>query len=337
MRFSRWIGVGLVGIVQAGFVTACQFARPADIDPDAADVDVAPLECTPSTTTCSNDRYTECDLTGHFIRYQVPNGAGVGMPTTLVMDDYECPLGCGDATRCANPVAAHGVASLVPTWSAPLADVDLTTSGGSAITIATDTTRAEIEIADAAGHTFRVPVEVVGQAGGPEILVLEVRSLTIRADARVVARGSRALAIASALDIVIAGRLDAAGVPDAAGGVTTGACVGTTSRTVASGGGGNVHAGGESSDLDPGGAASPPINRYSSADAAGAHWMGWPVVLRVARSSSQVARAFRSRTARSSRSRAAGASPSIRRAMAPIEPPEAAPVASCSSKPASSR
>jgi hypothetical protein len=251
----------LIGVVAC--LAACQFERPRNVDVDARELDAPPIECTASTATCSNDRYTECDASGRYTRYQVPNGGGVGMPATLVMHDFACPLGCADATRCADPVAAHGVADTMPRWSDALADVDLTTSAGSVITIDTDATGAELELADAAGNTFRVPVTVVTQAGGPELLVLRMRSLTIRGDARIIAVGSRALAVAAAFDIVIAGRLDASGVPDAAGGITSGACVGTAGST-SSGGGGNWDAGGSSSAIDPGGMAQPMEQRCSS-------------------------------------------------------------------------
>ncbi|MBK7074521.1 MAG: hypothetical protein IPH44_19715 [Myxococcales bacterium] len=253
MRTSTLQGV-LLGAVTS--LVACQFERPRDVEVDARELDAPPLECTASTATCSNDRYTECDASGRYTRYEVPNGGGVGVPTTLVMHDFACPLGCAAATRCADPVAAHGVADTMPRWSDALADVDLTTSAGSVITIDTDATGAELELADAAGNTFRVPVTVVTQAGGPELLVLRMRSLTIRGDARIIAVGSRALAVAAAFDIVIAGRLDASGVPDAAGGITSGACVGTAGST-SSGGGGNWDAGGSSSAIDPGGMAQP--------------------------------------------------------------------------------
>lgn len=197
----------LVGVVAC--LVGCQFERPRDVEIDAQEIDAPLIECTASTATCSNDRYTECDASGRYVRYEVPNGGGVGVPATLVMHDFACPLGCSDATRCANPVPSHGLAATLPTWAGGGVDVDLTTSNGSVISLDTDASGAEVELADAVGNTFRVPVEVITQAGGPEILVLKVRTLTIRGPARVVATGARALAVAAAFDIVIEGRLDA--------------------------------------------------------------------------------------------------------------------------------
>ncbi len=244
----------LVGV--AACLVACQFERPRDVEVDAREVDAPPIECTASTATCSNDRYTECDASGRYTRYEVPNGGGVGVPATLVMHDFACPLGCADATRCANPVPSHGLASTLPTWAAGGVDVDLTTSNGSVITLDTNTNGAEIELADAVGNTFRVPVEVIAQTGGPEILVLKVRTLTIRGPARIAATGARALAVAAAFDIVIEGRLDAAASANAAGASATGSCL-APSGAVASGGGGNRYAGSNSSHGDLGGQAQP--------------------------------------------------------------------------------
>lgn len=242
----------IVGV--ATCLAACQYERPRDVEIDAQEVDAPPIECTASTATCSNDRYTECDASGRYTRYDVPNGGGVGVPATLVMHDFACPLGCADATRCANPVPSHGLASTLPTWAGGGVDVDLTTSNGSVIALDTDASGTEVELADAVGNTFRVPVEVISQAGGPEILVLKVRTLTIRGPARVVATGARALAVAAAFDIVIAGRLDASAAANAAGATANGSCVGGAG-TRASGGGGNWTPGGRSSEGDLGGQA----------------------------------------------------------------------------------
>lgn len=237
-------------------LVACQFERPRDVDVDARELDAPPIECAASTATCSNDRYTECDASGRYTRYEVPNGGGVGVSATLVMHDFACPLGCADATRCANPVPSHGLAATLPTWAAGGVDVDLTTSNGASISLDTDASGPEVELADAVGNTFRVPVEVIAQAGGPEILVLKVRTLTIRGPARIVATGARALAVAAAFDIVIEGRLDASGVAGAAGSTSSGSCV-AVAGTRASGGGGNWTPGGRSSEGDLGGLAQP--------------------------------------------------------------------------------
>ncbi|MBK7195077.1 MAG: hypothetical protein IPH80_21560 [Myxococcales bacterium] len=253
MRIRTVQGV-LIGVVAC--LAACQFERPRNVDVDARELDAPPIECTASTATCSNDRYTECDASGRYTRYQVPNGGGVGMPATLVMHDFACPLGCADATRCANPVPSHGLASTLPTWAGGGVDVDLTTSNGSVISLDTNASGTEVELADAVGNTFRVPVEVITQAGGPEILVLKVRTLTIRGPARVVATGARALAVAAAFDIVVEGRLDASAAASAAGATGTGTCV-APSALIASGGGGNRYAGSNSSHGDLGGQAQP--------------------------------------------------------------------------------
>lgn len=251
IRKVRGVVVGAVACL-----VACQFERPRDVDVDARELDAPPIECAASTATCSDDRYTECDASGRYTRYEVPNGGGVGVPATLVMHDFACPLGCADATRCANPVPSHGLAATLPTWAAGGVDVDLTTSNGATISLDTDASGPEVELADAVGNTFRVPVEVIAQAGGPEILVLKVRTLTIRGPARIVATGARALAVAAAFDIVIEGRLDASGVAGAAGSTSSGSCV-AVAGTRASGGGGNWTPGGRSSEGDLGGLAQP--------------------------------------------------------------------------------
>lgn len=255
MRIRAFQGV-LVGVMTC--LVACQFERPRDVEVDAQEIDAPPIECAASTATCSNDRYTECDASGRYTRYEVPNGGGVGVPATLVMNEYACPLGCADATRCANPVPSHGLAATLPTWAAGGVDVDLTTSNGATIALDTDASGPEVELADAVGNTFRVPVEVIAQAGGPEILVLKVRTLTIRGPARIVATGARALAVAAAFDIVIEGRLDASASATAAGASATGACI-APSAPIASGGGGNRYAGSNSSHGDLGGQAQPTL------------------------------------------------------------------------------
>jgi hypothetical protein len=107
------------------------------------------------------------------------------------------------------------------------------------ISLDTDASGPEVELADAVGNTFRVPVEVIAQAGGPEILVLKVRTLTIRGPARIVATGARALAVAAAFDIVIEGRLDASASATAAGASIDGIVHRVIRADCASGGGGN--------------------------------------------------------------------------------------------------
>ena len=95
-------------------VVGCQFERPTDVDfPIDAGIDspdAAPPECVAGSRTCDADKYTECDATGHFVTYEVPNAGPDGSPTTLTMHDYACPLGCHTTEpRCLDVLPTNGV------------------------------------------------------------------------------------------------------------------------------------------------------------------------------------------------------------------------------------
>ncbi|MBP8811942.1 MAG: hypothetical protein KBG48_16715 [Kofleriaceae bacterium] len=231
-------------VVAVLLLASCQFKEPAD-QADAA-VDAPPPECEANTQVCVADRFTACGPDGRFVRHEVPNGGPAGEPITLVMDEYDCPLGChATEPRCAafDPLYDTG-----PFAADDAPDVALLDSNGSRLVVVTDTdvSSGELTLTDASGAAFRLPARVVAQPDGPEILVLHARSLTIGADMHLYATGRRALAFVVNLDVWVAGKLDASGWNVGAGFHPTQACQGAAAN-VASGGGGNVTVGGGSS------------------------------------------------------------------------------------------
>ncbi len=242
---------------------SCQFDRPSDVLPnfDAA-VDAPPPECQAGLHACAADVYTECDPDGRFVRYQLPNGGPSGAASTLTMDQYPCPLGCHPSEgRCLEVAPSNGLGALTVTRGT--VDLDLTdTSGDVSFLTSSMITAGAVTIQEPNGTMHRVPAQVVTQAGGPEVLVLRVRTLSIRAGVTFLPIGSRALAIVSDFDIYVAGTLAASwrGFPGFA--PTPSACWGTTHADT-SGGGGNVSAGGASSASAAGGAALDPTRIVS--------------------------------------------------------------------------
>jgi hypothetical protein len=239
-------------VVAVLLLASCQFNKPAD-QADAA-VDAPPPECEASTQVCVADRFTACGPDSRFVRHEVPNGGPAGEPVTLVMDEYNCPLGChATEPRCAQVLPSNGLGDLV--FSAPARDLDLTdTSGLIALATSLDVVDGTIEFSEPSGTTHRVPAAVIAQTSGPEVLVLRVRSFSVRPGVSFLAIGTRALAIIADHDIFVGGSL-LANYRGAAGlALDARSCWGMT-HAEATGGGGNATAGGASSRGASGGNA----------------------------------------------------------------------------------
>ncbi len=214
--------------------------------------------CVPSTTTCTLGRLTQCDADGNYVSYLVPNGAADGSATTIVMNDYLCPLGChASGTRCNDVDATNGLNAALdsPAVSPSGLDLVLPRVGNNTIgtiTINTnsfDAGRQEIVVTDTDGQPISIPALRLAQVDAPAIVVLVLRSFTLREGARLRAIGVPALAVVSEFDIVIAGALDLAGKSSSgtpSGGTTTHpSCIGSIGdRGVGGGAGAAVNANG---------------------------------------------------------------------------------------------
>ena len=227
------------------------------------------VACVPSSTSCAGGRFNDCDATGNYVSYDVPNGGADGSPVTLVMDDYLCPLGChASGTRC-NDISTS-LDAIMDTPEVSPAGIDLVLPrsasippGGIAVTTF-DATLREATIIDADGQALRVPAEVLSQGGLiPDVLVLKVRSFSLRSGSELHATGMLALAVASHFDIVVSGVIDLSS--KRVGGSGAGAvfdhpiCSGIwdVSGSMSSGGGAGVLAGGDGAT--PGTAGQPRV------------------------------------------------------------------------------
>ncbi len=242
-------------------LAACQFERPANIDPppDAA-IDAPPPECAASSSSCTSDQFTACDADGHYVRYQVPNGAPDGSPTTLVMDRYPCPLGCAaDGLRCADVDASNGLNAALDMTATSPAGLDVVVDDPTGIATLVDQHEAgqsAVTIALANGGMIEVPAMLVAQPGGPDISVLMVRSFSIRAGSTLKVRAVKPIAIVSHFDIYLAGRLDFGGEGNGATPLYPGCdVIDNALVNTAGGGAGGTAAGGASSSGAAGGAA----------------------------------------------------------------------------------
>lgn len=225
-------------------VAACQFGKPAD-QADAAP-DAPPPECEAGTQVCTGDQLTACGSDGRFVRYDVPNGGPAGEPVTLVMDRYDCPLGCHPTEpRCAEVFPSNGLADVV--FTAPAVDLDLTdTSGLIALVTSSEIVDGRIEVTEPSGATHRISAAMMSQPNGPNVLVLHVRSLSIRAGVSLLVIGIPALAVMADHDIFIGGTLLANYSGNAGYAMNERTCWGMT-HTETTGGGGNATPGGASS------------------------------------------------------------------------------------------
>lgn len=236
--------------------------------PKATTASFTRFQCVPTTESCTSGRYTQCSASGTYVSHMIPNGAADGSATTITMNMYQCPMGCHTSQpRCADINASNGLNNALdaPTTSATGMDLILPRTASvpaGIIVINTDTFDTgtnETTITDADGVTIRVPARIVTQtAGSPPILVLQVRSFTIRSGRTVEVRGTRALGIASHFDIYIAGILDlsteiSVGRRVSPGSITwSGGCSGGVSNGVFSGAG-NATQGGNGSNGVTGG------------------------------------------------------------------------------------
>ncbi|MCL4227524.1 MAG: hypothetical protein KJZ91_23930 [Myxococcales bacterium] len=220
--------------------------------------------CARSTQTCSVGRFTQCDATGDFVSYAIPNGSASGGPVTITMNDYQCPMGCHAAQpRCADIDASNGLNAALdaPQTSPAGVDVSLPVNPAIAGNVIIDTsnynsTSGTTQIVDPDGSLLTVPAQVITQTDAPEILVLKVRTFKLLAGRNVEVRGTRALAIASHFDIYLAGSIDLSPVAGESlnppsrpgpGHSVRSSCEGQSTGNGAFGGGGNAFAGGRGS------------------------------------------------------------------------------------------
>ncbi|MEZ4400957.1 MAG: hypothetical protein R3B06_13105 [Kofleriaceae bacterium] len=181
----------------------------------------------PSSQRCDLGQLTQCDADGDFVTYDVPNGAPDGSPITLTMDGYQCPLGCfSDGTRCNDVDASNGLNAAMDSASVGPTGLDLVlprTGNGLVGTARLDTnqfdaTTGTVRIRDTDGQDLVVPAVVVTQAGGaPELLALQVRTLTVRPGTTLRIVGERSMAIVSNFDVYVGGVVDAGADLDFAG------------------------------------------------------------------------------------------------------------------------
>jgi hypothetical protein len=237
---------------------------PALGGPRATTVTFLRSTCVPSTQTCTLGRFTQCDAEGNYVSYLVPNGAPDGTATTLVMNDYLCPLGChATEPRCNDVDATNGLDALMDAPAVGVAGLDLvlpregnTVAGVARILTSTfDEARGEATIVDTDGSELRVPAAVVSfqPAPYPDALVLRVRSFTVRPGTTLIAQGPRTFAIASHFDIALTGTLDAGSrrspISAGAGSVSAVGCDGRyVEAGLSTGGGGGASPGGDGSN-----------------------------------------------------------------------------------------
>lgn len=235
-------------------MSACKFPYPPDVGFDGP-----PPACTPNERTCAAGRFAECDAEGQFVTFQVPNAGPDGSAATLVMHDYECPLGCHNSEpRCLDVDATNRLNEALDRADVGPTGMDLIIddpSGTASALVMHDTANATVAITLANGGNLAVPGHVITQVGGPDIHVLEVRSLTIKSGSRLKFIGLKPIAIVSHFDIYIAGVLDYSG-PGNTGTMLHPGCD-TSLMSPAMGGAGNVTVGGAASTGVVGGSALP--------------------------------------------------------------------------------
>jgi hypothetical protein len=228
--------------------------------------------CAPSTATCANGVYTECDATGNFVSHVIPNGMDDGSPLTITMNNYVCPMGChASQPRCADITLGNGVELAMDTPGVSSLGEDIVLPGIGAptgtITINTDnfnTALGAIQVTDTDGTMINIPAQVVEQPGeAPAVLMIKSRSFTLRGGSILKVIGARAFGIASHFDAYLAGTIDASADwptirPGPGGQGTAAACVGAYSAGSPSntGGGGGACVGGASSSGVAGGSVS---------------------------------------------------------------------------------
>ena len=220
--------------------------------------------CVRSTQSCTSNNFMQCNASGDFVSHLVPNGGTNGTPITITYDGaYACPMGChASQPRCNDISAVNGLNAALDAAATSATGYDLLlddTSGDIIIdTSSYNAGTGTITIAEPGGQQHVVPATLIAQTAmagfsAPNIMVLEVRTFTVGASARVKIRGSAAFGVASHFDIYIAGHLDLSG-PSLGAGVSpnTSWCNGATANPV-TGGGANQTAGGVASSGASGG------------------------------------------------------------------------------------
>ena len=258
-----------------GTVTGDCSAMPCTINslsaPRSVTVSFVRFQCVPGAPTCTGGQATQCDASGNFVAFLVPNGAADGSAAVITMNNYQCPMGC-HATQpiCADVNASNGLNAALDTVAASPAGTDVALPRSSSVpagtvVISTDSYNSmngTTTITDADGTPIVIPAQVISQGSGyPEILVLKTRSFTIRPGRAVVVNGLRALAIVARFDIFIAGSRStslelAVVLVGGAGQSLSSSCVGGVSINGV-GGSGNGTSGGNGGGATSGGAALP--------------------------------------------------------------------------------
>lgn len=159
--------------------------------------------------------------------------------------------------RCADVAPTNGLAAALDAAAQSSADIVIDDPAGDAALSTQEnpqngTTFIFYNYSGGGGEQIPVPAMVVQQANGPEILVLPVRSFTLKNGTRLRVAGVRAFAIASHLDIFIAGTLDGSGQIWGPGASTQPSC-NVPAQAGALGGAGSRDDGGASSTGAPGG------------------------------------------------------------------------------------
>ncbi len=234
-------------------------------------------QCVPTSESCTAGLYTQCDSSGNFVSHVVPNGGTNGTPTTITMNAFACPmLACHSSQpRCADIDASNGLNAALDAAQTSSTGIDLMLPRNTGLPNGTivmtgnyDGATGTTTIVDTDGTSILVPAAVVPQAGLPSILVLKVRTFTLRAGnvlhPRQALVGGNSIAIASHFDVYIAGTIDLSGhAPGYAGldadshlpaGSRSGPCSGEQ-MNFSIGGGGNAQQGGASSGGGAGGAS----------------------------------------------------------------------------------
>ncbi len=191
----------------------CSITVDADIEVGVA---IRRMSCQPNVRTCEAGLYTECDSAGEFVSYDIPNGGGEGVPATLVMDRYHCPMRCdGVLPRCTD-VDVFGLNAVMDSLevSAAGADLVLPLPGSPDGVMSIDTTSqfdgTYVVMSDTSGDAVRLPAKIVrsGSADNEVVLVVRARTFTLRSGSVLQVRGQWPLVVMSHFDVVIGGVFD---------------------------------------------------------------------------------------------------------------------------------
>lgn len=251
----RLITATLVGCL---LLVACKFPFPADVpddDASASDGSVDAPACTPRSAVCANGALTVCDANGNAVSYQVPNGGSDGTPVEVTLHEYPCPLGCAqDGQRCADVAPSNGLAGALDSATLEGPDVVIDDPDSAVLSTTSELQNGYAFVFEGLDPIVELPIPavIVPQTNAPDILVLVVRSFTVKPGVKLRVAGTRAFAIVSHLDIYIGGTLDASGAVIGAGTSTDPAC-NVVAQAGILGGGGNRDAGGASSTGGAGG------------------------------------------------------------------------------------